>query len=288
MEHSQLSLFSWQKAVLAEGYEQLVVFSFDEAEFIFRQLGEKYESADPEMEDALDCTRYWKNVFEQFESTSPAKSIAILHDEISQFDFQKTWGQQQFRLALIRHLTELMQQQNLFYLNSHTTLSDLFLQLREPEKAGQLLTEQVSSSPLDNKLRFRLAQIHWQNMQKGEAKRHYTLGLLLNPAEVPRPFLECNEIAGLIEEYGPEMTPAYGWVSGVLPLVQVPDDITPAGDSHVNALTCYRLLHDAEKASKKSDMDACVEYRKVLKQTDPEFYQEYFALLSRRKIPRFQ
>lgn len=285
-DQSQLTLFSWQNEVSAEGYEQLASFSFEEAEFVFLQLSEKYSSTTPEMEEGLFYTRHWRKVFEHLENTNSVKDIAFLHQEISQFNFRNSWGPQQLRLALISHLIELMQQQKLFYVNDKITLSDLFLQIEKYKEAEQVLTGRLSEAMQDNNLRFRLAQIQWRTKQKREAKRNYALGLLLNPDSVPSQFIEGSEIADLLSTYGPEMTPAYGWVSGVLPLVQLPDDITPENDIHRKALTCYRLLKKAEKASGNRDLDATVEYRKALKKSDPEFYDEYFALISKRKIPR--
>jgi len=283
-DHSQLPLFSWQNEVLAEGYQQLAAFNFDEAEFVFLQLREKYVSADPEMEDALVCTRYWKEVFQQLEKTNSANSIAFLHDEISQFRFKKTWGQQRFRSVLIHHLIGLMQRYDVFYVNSLTTLSDLFLQLKEYKKAVQVLSDRVSVAEQDNRLRFRLAQAQWKMKEKRDARRNYALGLLINPASVPLEFLECGETVDLLRSRGPEMAPAYGWVFGILPLVQPPDNISPGNDTHLKALTCYRFLIKAEKASIHDDPDATVEYRKALKESDPEFYKEYFSLISKRRI----
>lgn len=283
-DHSQLNLFSWQKETLGEGYEKLAAFCFDEAESVFVQINEKYVSTDPETEEALFCTNYWKEVFDELENISPVKAIPFLYKEVSRFNFSNTWGQQQFRSALIRHLIRLMQQQNIFYLNDQIALSDLFLQIKQTEKAEQALTEQLSTNEQDNKLRFRLAQIQWKNGLKGEAKRNYTLGLLLNPTSVPLEFLESDEIADLIDKYGSEMTPAYGWVFGVLPLLRLPDEFSVSGDSHLKALHCYRLLRKAEKASKGGGIDECVKYRKAMKETSPEFYDEYFALISKRKL----
>ncbi len=257
---------------------------FDEAESVFLQVKKKHVSTDPETEEALFCTNYWKKVFDELESTSRVKAIPFLYKETNRFNFSNTWGQQQFRSALIRHLISLMQQQNMFHVNDQVVLSDLFLQIGQTDKAEEALTGQLSTNQQDNNLRFRLAQIHWLNGLKGEARRYYALGLLLNPASVPRLFLECDETADLIDKYGPEMAPAYGWVFGMLPLLRLPDEISVSGDSHRKALDCYRLLRKAEKASKGGDMDECVKYRKAMKEASPELYDEYFALISKRKL----
>lgn len=283
-DQSQLPLFSWQNEVLAEGYRQLAAFYFEEAEFVFLQLREKYVSSDPEMEEALICTRYWEKVFKELDKAGSADSVSLLYDEISGFHFKNTWGQQQFRSALIHHLIGLMQRYNIFYVNGRTTLSDLFLQLKEYKKAVQILSEQVSAAEQENRLRFRLAQAQWKMKEKRDARRNYALGLLINPVSVPLEFLECGETSDLLRSRGPEMAPAYGWVFGILPLVKPPDNISPGNDTHLKALTCYRFLIKAEKASIHDDPDATVEYRKALKESDPEFYKEYFSLISKRRI----
>lgn len=286
MDFTQMDLFSWQNETLAEGYQKLAAFRFDEAQSLFKEIKKKYDSVNPETEEAIHCTGYWKNVTGQLDDNKSASSVSFLYTEISRYPFPKTWGMQLLRSALIRHLIGLMQKHNTIYVNDETTQSDLFLQLNQPKKAEHVLAGQLSVHPQDNNLRFRLAGIQWHNGQKGEAIRNYTLGLLRNPDLIPLNYLEYRELSDLIEHYGPAMTPAFGWISGLLPLLVLPDNIPVTGKTHTHALDCYRLLRKAEKASNERDTDATFKYRKALHDLNPGLYHEYFDLLSKRKLPR--
>lgn len=287
MTGSQLNIFSWQKEKLAEGYQSLAVFRFDAAERAFREIMQNYTAVDQEVDDALHSTTHWKKVFEHYEAMSGNERIPFLHHEIIHFNFLNTWGMQRLRSALISRLVAMMREANTFYVNTQVCLADLLLELGKNNEAEEALIDQLTCEPDPGALgRFRLAQIQWLNGNLTEAKKNYSLALLLAPANVPLNRIESGELKDLIETHGPGMAPAYGWVSGALPLVRIP---TAAGESavsetHCKALTCYRLLRKAEEAAKNNDLDACVEYRKQLKETDPDLYDRYFALLSKRRL----
>ncbi|MGF1669442.1 MAG: hypothetical protein ACFCU6_03265 [Balneolaceae bacterium] len=286
MDHAQLNIFSWQNETLAKGYNKLAAFSFDEAEVIFTEIKMRYMSTDTEVDEALILVNYWRIFFEQIEDKSVEHQIRFLHEEVSRFRFSKTWGMELLRAALIRHVIGLMRQRGEFFITEQVALSDLYSEVNSIKMAEQVLTRQLSLDERDNNLRFRLAHIMWHNGLKGEAKKHYALGLIYNPVLVPRRYLSCSEISELINRHGPEMTPAYGWVDGIIPLLHSPEDIPAMNDAHRKALACYRLLTKAERASKNRNIDGCVEYRKELKKSHPGFYEAYFTLLSKRTQPR--
>lgn len=287
MDNDQLPLFDQQNQIMTEGYEKMAAFRFNEAGQVFRNIGKTFVQPEPETEAALNCISYWKKVFEQLENTDCPDAVSFLYGEIDRYDFANSWGAQKFRSALINHLSGLMRSQDRFYVNEQATLSDLYLQLEKHHKAQQVLMDHLNARPSDNHARFRLAQLQWNYNQKGEAIRNYALGLLWDPQTAPSEFLESEEIADLIKKYGPEMAPAYGWIEGILPLLSVPDELSPVSEDHHKALECYRLLRKAEKASRNNQMEACVEYRKALKERWPKLYEAYYALLSKRTQPYF-
>jgi hypothetical protein len=285
MDLAQLHLFSQSSDMLAEGYQKLSAFEFAEAKSVFYQINETLINKEQDVETALTCTGHWERVFNRLEKKVATEKISYLFNQIEQFEFNNEWGFQKLRASLITHLIGLMQQQNLFYVNEQTAISDLYLQIGKHKMTERSITDRINAFPFDTPARFRLAQLQWNQKQKGSALRNYTLGLLIDPESAPVRYLECEQTSVLIQTHGPDMTPAYGWISGILPLLLVPETITPVSNNHRNALACYRLIRNAEKASKKKDLETCVELRKELKSGWPYVYQEYYKLISKRTQP---
>ncbi len=287
MDFGQLQLFSQPNDMLTQGYEQLSSFKFDEAEFIFGQIDRSFNDHGADTDKALLSAAYWKTVFSRLESILDSEKIFYLYNQLNRFEFSNDWGDQKLWSSLISFITGLMIEQGVFYINQEIAMSDLLLQIGKRQMAEQSLTAHISSSPIDTPARFRLAQLQWKQKQKGAALQNYTLGLLLNPENVPFNYLECDKTQSLIQNHEIEMVPGYGWIAGILPLMAVPDNVIPLNEKHGSALECYRLLRAAEKASKKQDIEATVNYRKALKAGWPTLYDEYYALISKRVQPSF-
>ncbi|TVQ06508.1 MAG: hypothetical protein EA359_01030 [Balneolaceae bacterium] len=273
--------------MLAEGYEKLSVLRFEEAETVFQQIKKSFADPDKDVENAILFTRHWKDVFSLLDDIPDSEKIFYLFDRINRFEFSQEWGNQKLRSSLINYLIGLMKEHGRFYIDHETALSDLYLQIGKQQLAERSLTAHLNSDPSDTPARFRLAQLQWKQKLKGAALQNYTLGLLLNPDTAPINYLECDKTRELIQKHGPAMTPAYGWIAGILPLKNIPYEQSAVSESHSSALECYRLIRVAEKASKKQDMEATVNHRKALKTGWPELYDEYYALISKRIQPSF-
>ena len=285
MDFGQLHLFSQTTDMLAEGYEKLSVFDFENAESVFHQINKTISEKESDSERGLFCTGYWKEVFERLEKMVSTENVPYLFDQIERFEFNNHWGFQKLRSSLITHLIGLMLQQDRFYVNEKIAISDLYLRIAKRQIAERSLTGRINTTPADTPARFRLAHLQWNQKLKGTALRNYALGLLFDPESAPAQYLMCDQTAALIKSHGTHMTPAYGWIAGILPLMQVPEAVTPVSENHRNALACYGVMREAEKASKKRDMETCVELRKELKSGWPELYQEYYKLISKRTQP---
>lgn len=285
MDFGQLHLFSQTTDMLAEGFEKLSAFEFEEAESVFHQTNKKFTDNERDVETALTCTGHWKSIFCGLEKLEVTEKVPHLFDHIERFEFNNQWGFQKLRSSLITHLIGLMQLQNLFYVNGQTAVSDLFLQIGKRQMAERSITGRINAFPDDTPARFRLAHLQWNQKLKGSALRNYALGLLFDPESAPAQYLMCEQTAALIKSHGPHMTPAYGWIAGILPLMQVPEAVTPVSENHRNALACYGVMREAEKAAKKRDMETCVELRKELKSGWPDLYNEYYKLISKRTQP---
>jgi hypothetical protein len=78
------------------------------------------------------------------------------------------------------------------------------------------------------------------------------------------------------------MSPVHGWLRDILPLVDVGGGLSSA-PGHEKALTQHRAIHLAEEARRKGNHQEMVEQRRILKETDPEVFEEYLVRL--RSLP---
>jgi len=286
----QVSLFSREMMILSEGYRCLSAFRFEEAKRFFNDV--LTSDPDPESVDheaakrALKHCKYWRPLVSLKNSTQPSlfQDSNSLYGEFHEYEFANIPGEQQFRQALLRMIADQMLAMNRFYTGEGSvTVSDLLMELGRHKKAEEVVHQQMESQPDDHQLFFCLGQIQWYIRKKGEAKKSYSRGFLLNPCDPPFERIVFRELNNLIESEGPVMAPSFGWVRGVLPLVPPPNRVNFCSTEHRRAVECYRLLWQADRAARKRDTDACVEYRKKLKAEAPALYDEYFALLQGKR-----
>lgn len=282
MNDSQLPLFDWPTAVMAEGYRSLSALKFKEAEQHFRDVLHAGQGEEEEIDKALQACTHWQALVEQNRADPDACPAGKLYEELRRYEFGNVPGLHQLKEALLEYIAGHLLSDDRFYIPDRDgeTVSDLLMEIRQYKKAEKVVLNKIELHPADTQLRYSLAQIQWQNKQKGEARKNYARGLLRNPCRVPSHRILYKQLISLIGDVGPEMAPAFGWVRGVLPLVSMQENVTICSESHRRAADCYRLLLRADTALKKNDMDACVEYRKKLKAEAPDLYDEYFALLS--------
>ena len=280
MNEPQLPLFDWVTTVMSEGYRCMAEFRFDEAEEYFKEVQESDQEDEGEVNKAKMACSLWRRLLVQHRQNSDEFPTEALYKELLDFKFENVPGLHQLKKALLEYITKCFISDHRYYIYEDITVADLLMELREYEKAEQLIIYWYEHHPDDAQIQYSLAQIQWLNKQKGEAKKNYARALLYDPCRVPFHRILYPQLKNLIEDVGAEIAPAYGWVRGVLPMVSVRQKITYCSDAHRWAENCYQLFLRADKALKKNDMDVCVEVRKKIKAEAPKLYNEYFALLS--------
>jgi len=285
---NQIQLFSREALILSEGYRNMARFRFDEAKRFFDDVlksGPNPEDSEA-AQRALKLCGNWQPLVSQAISTEPSLfgDSTILYREFRAFDFTNTPGEQQFREALLLLIINRMLDTGCFHTGEGgITVADLLRDLGRHKKAKETIRKQMEGRPDDHYLIYCLAQIQWSLKNWGEAKKKYALALLHDPCGLPPERVEYKELTTLIQNEGPEMAPAFGWVRGVLPLVPPPDGANICSGAHRHAVECYRLLWRADRALRRDDIDARVEYRKKLNAEAPALYDEYFALFKRKE-----
>jgi hypothetical protein len=134
----------------------------------------------------------------------------------------------------------------------------------------------LKERPNDVKLLCRLGNSIFLQRRQTEARHWYAQALLTSPLDVDPGVLEDAELKNIINEYGVCLAPVYGWLKGLLPLID-PAVIPAADEEQAKALLIYRAVLDAESARRKRDHRDIVEKRRGLKQLAPEVFEAYIA-----------
>ena len=166
-----------------------------------------------------------------------------------------------------------MENAGLEYLPPDLCLGFLSLQLGDYETAEQQLRQLIESFPEDGLLYGYLADTLWMQQRRELANSLYALALLLGP-ELMVNHPVCNRrLATLIADHGAALAPIYGYLGGVVPLVE--QEIAEATE----ATAIYALLRQTERARYRGDHAAMVTGRKQLRQLAPEVFNAYLQFV---------
>ncbi len=277
----QLNLFSWQTEQLARGWQYLAGLNFDEAKKIFLTVLHQ-DAGDEEAILALRIISYWKENFEKCSKMEDPGKVPFLFSELESFLFPKAWGPKLFRDALLQKIISIAQKTGAFHINNNLTIADLYLMADKPEYAELEILKYTEINEASASVLSRLADIQWILGKFPEAGQNYLKALLVNPGEIRPEKTENKTLAAIIKKYGTEMAPAWGWIYSQLPLTEFKEnescEITKRG-----LYACY-LLSMAEKSMKQNNVKQMVDFRKLLKEKEPELFDAYFEQLRKRKL----
>ncbi|MFH2143973.1 MAG: hypothetical protein ABIJ97_16225 [Bacteroidota bacterium] len=277
----QLNLFSWQTEQLAKGWRCIAGFNFIEAEEVFLTvLGQ--DTNNDEATLALKIVLYWKENFERCSEMGDLEKMQFIFEKWEKFSFPKTWGAKLFSNALLQEIISIAKRLNIFYINNNITIADLYLFAEKTEYAEQEMLNFLKTNERSASVLWHLANLQWILDKKLEAKQNYLKAILINPDEIQIEKTENKALAAIIKKYGTEMTPAWGWIHSQLPIIEFKEN--ECGETTKRGLYAYYLLSMAETLDKQRNFKQIINYRKLLKENEPELYDAYFAILKKRKV----
>lgn len=188
---------------------------------------------------------------------------------------------QAFRKRLLSHISDRLMETGELNREEAERAFDLMLGCGLYDKAKALLSALQLQYPEAPELGYWEAQVLWRTGDKPEANHLSAMALLLNPGSLAISRIENPSLREVIDRYGTEKAPAYGWIGGLLPLVRIPEDLVIFHEKHEQAVLAYDALQSAHTFLKNGDKTSCVRYRKELKRLDPDLYDAYFRLISR-------
>ncbi len=272
---SQLDLFGQDRIKLGEGYAALARLDLDKAASIFGDLIRE----NPQFADAADgktMALEWGDVLWGIESLNSEAAALSLWKKVGSSSFDQ-WGDG-LRKALVRRVISLIGNNEDFFIPPDLCLGSLHIEVMQYEQAERSLRKLLEKHPDNARLLCLLGNSLAPQQRRSEARVFYAKAFLRSPREASAGGPNDDELAALIRREGPSMTPVYGFMENVLPLVNIVAPVAVDQD-HDQALKIYCSLSRAEAAREKRDHRKMVEERKVLKELSPEVFEAYITRL---------
>lgn len=282
MPHHQISI--WDNEPLEEGYRQLSLLNFQEADRNFHEAAHGYAADTDELQSALIASRFWQSQMEDIHPTSDDFRLAD-HLEVLLLAFQQypfTTALKSFRKALSQYIVSLFYQTDKWKERHLFTLFNLLLEHQEYSRAEDLIQRGMALFPENLSLLCLHSQVLWRSRKVEQAKRINIQLFLHHPTAVLKNRIEDISFLTLMDKHGVYMTPAYAWLYNVAPYVPLSNNIIIQNEDHRIALECYRLIHLSDQALSNHDLQESIRCRKKLKRLAPEFYQLYYKRLNNR------
>jgi tetratricopeptide (TPR) repeat protein len=266
----QLNLFEWDIIAVGSGYASLARLAFSEARSSFNRVLHiipDHHRANQGMHD----TQFWERTFHEIRQMTEEDAFRLGWDAIRRFPFDHSENHRLLRLNVLGHLQTLMNAWPDFYDPPHLCSGFLLLQLGRHAEAEQHLQTLLNTKRRSGPIHLFLAEALWLQGKTETACLYYAKALLLDPAACAAQTISNQPLAALCLERGPELTPVYGFMAGLLPLVK----LDPWPETAENRI--YIALRDAELAKRNRDHTTMIAARGMLKRLSPEIFQEYLT-----------
>lgn len=272
----QLDLFSWDTIKIGEGFEALSRLDFEGAKKAFEDVLLQVP-CHPSAKTGIEVIAYWEGVLHRLESLGGEDALVYLWENIKGYPFERGYSES-LKKALIERLLMLMDDKPHIYIPPDICSGYLYIKLGRYKEAENALHTLLKDHPFNGRLMGYLGDTLWMQGRMDEARSIYAKALLLAPFEVSLEDLRDKELLEIVEDEGPEMAPIYGWLRGVLPLVDVETKLF-GGLKKGKVLKVYTHLRIAEDARKNGNHKGMVAHRKMLKEEAPEVFNAYMEHL---------
>jgi tetratricopeptide (TPR) repeat protein len=272
----QFDLFGQARIKLGDGYASLARLDLDKAASIFGDLIRD----NPQFADAADgktMALEWGDALWGIESLNCEAAALSLWEKIGSSSFGQ-WGDG-LRKALVKRVIELIGANEDFFIPPDLCLGSLHIDVMQYEQAEDSLRKLLEKHPDNARIFCLLGNALLPQRRRSEARGFYAKAFVRSPREAGEAGPNDDELAAIIRREGPYMTPVYGLLEDVLPLVDAAA-IVAVDQDHARTLKIYRALSRAEAAREKRDHRKMVEERKVLKELSPEVFEAYITRLT--------
>ncbi len=264
----QLNLFDWHIIVTASGLAALSRLDFEGARSRFMEVLKSLPEY-REAECGLRNVEFWEHVFVTMGGLGFEEALSFLWTNINGFSFDNSGHSQILRHTLVRRLQTLLGNRPTYYDPPSLCSGYLHLQLEEYVEAETDLRLLLADRPNDGLIHFYLAESLWLQGRTEAAGPVYAGALLLAPQEISKRKVSFTPLQIILQEFGPELAPVYGYLNGVLPLVQY-DCLLDTAENRI-----YRAMRRVELARSANRHQEMVDARRILKSLSPEIFKKY-------------
>lgn len=272
-QEQQLDLFSYDIVRVSQAYEILGRFDFQGAQRIFEEVLAQNSNNSLAFE-GITLIHHWQDRLDGLKQLDSQKSLS-LWKKVKEYPFGPGNGAQQLRKGIIEKLIEFFKDNPLDYFPPDLCLGFLYLQTGDYKKAEVALRTLLHHYSHHVKLITFLGNALWLQGRQFEARTAYTKALLLDPSAVSLEYLKDEAFIQIIDREGLGMAPHYGWIEGLLPLINIEKELS-VRTTHQKI---YSFLFHTEKARQKGDHEMMIKYRKKLKEEAKEFFDIYMEHL---------
>jgi tetratricopeptide (TPR) repeat protein len=266
----QLNLFSADRLKVGEGFEALIKLDLERAGELFDSVLAKK----PEVSDAAagrEIVAYWQSVMEQCLKLDGSERAGFIWQRIKKLRNDPLLLPDRLKRSLIGKVIDLLQEHDLVFRPPDLCCGYLHLEIGEYQQAVASLKAALERFPDSARLRGFLGDALWCLGRETWARAEYAQALLISPRDVSIADVKDAQLLDVIAQWGLEMAPVYGWLQGVLPLLD-PDQVSCDNEQVADA---YRRLYLAEQARQSGSQDAVIEQRKLLRKAFPDLFEAY-------------
>jgi tetratricopeptide (TPR) repeat protein len=273
-EELQLDLFTWDRVKVGEGFSALAELDFARAILVFQNVLSKWPGH-PDASAGLRMAATWADCLREAETPHERETVTSLWERIRSYPFGQSGHE--LRRALIQRVVVLLQIEDAdLYIPPDLSLGRLFVELEDYGRAEAAFRRLLETHARDGRLLVWLGNCLFKQGKTSEARVVYAKALLSAPAEVNIEEIEDKGVVEAIAEEDIYSAAIWGWLSGVLPLVEV-EVGSPHDRRHVGALLVYRTVRGAEAARAKGAHEEMVEQRRLLKGLAPAVFLRYMG-----------
>lgn len=246
----------------------------DRSRSLFEHLASSYPDS-REAQEGLTIARLWQPLLASCEGQPDRDAASAIWRQLRLRKESDRLLPARLRQALIRHLVSLLRKAALVFLPPDLARGALLLRLGRLQDAAADLRAAHGSHPDEPAVLVPLAEAEWRIGHCARARAVWARLLLAAP-EAPLGPSAPADLRTVVDRNGAAWAPHFGWLTGVLPLVEAPESSAQTGP-----VRAYALLREAEAARHRQDFEAAVAARVRLRELAPEVLDAYLARLDR-------
>ena len=272
-EEPQLNLFSWDRVKVAEGYSVLAGLDFAKAQATFQNLLSKWPGH-PDASAGLGMAATWAAFLREAEALQKRDAIVSLWERIRSYSFGQSGHA--LRRALLQRVVALAEVDADLYVPPDLCLGRLLLEIENYGRAEAAFRHLLEIHPRDGRIFVWFGNCLFRQQKTSEARVVYARALLSASSEVRPEEIEDEELVKAIADEEVYSAAIWGWLRGVLPLVEV-EEAPRLDQKHEEALRAYQTVRRAERARAKGAHDEMVEQRRLLRELAPAVFLQYMG-----------